>query len=104
MEHSSYEMETRTVTLHQTADYDSDNNMKETTGEDWLDLSILDAEAKPDLVNMDSGIIFDHDDGASMDSMMTNIYMNNNMAIGTNKNGNTVVNGSLAATKLPSNP
>ena len=38
-----------------------------------------------------------------MDSMMTNIYMNNNMAIGTNKNGNTVVNGSLAATKLPSN-
>ena len=34
MEHSSYKMETRTVTLHQTADYDSNDDMKDIEGED----------------------------------------------------------------------
>ena len=67
------------------ANYDSNNDMKDTEGEDWLDLSILDA--KPTLVdlgNMDSGIIFDHGNRASMGLMMTNIYTNNTISVGTN--------------------
>ena len=56
---------------------------------------------------MDSGIIFDHDDRASMGSMMTKVYMNNNMAASTNRHGNMVVNSFSATRKLisaPNNP
>ena len=34
MDHSSYKMETRTVALHQSSNYNSDNNMKDIEGED----------------------------------------------------------------------
>ena len=36
MEHSSYNIDTGTVTLHQLADFNSNNNMKDVEGEDWL--------------------------------------------------------------------
>ena len=91
-------METGTVTLHHSSNYDSNDDMRYIKGEDWLDLLILDAKPKLDLGNMDSGIIFDHDDGASMGSIPTRVYMNNNMAVSTNKNGNTVINGYSATT------
>ena len=84
-------METGAVTLHQNTNYDSDDDMKDIEGGDRLDLLILDAEPKLDLRNMDPGIIFDHDNNASMGLMRTNVYMNNNMAGGT-KNGNTATN------------
>ena len=97
-------MESGTVTLHQSSDCNSDNDMRDIEGEDWIDLSILDAKPKLDLGNMDSGIIFDHDDGASMGSIPTRVYMNNNMAVITKKNGNMAVNGFTATTKLSSDP
>ena len=73
MEHSSYEMGTGMVTLHQFADYDRDDNMRYIEGEDWLDPSILDAKPKLNIGSMDSGIIFNHDDGASMGLMTTKV-------------------------------
>ena len=45
-------MEAGTITLHQSADYNKDNNMRDIEGEDWLDLSILDAEPKLGIGNM----------------------------------------------------
>ena len=102
MDHSSKETETGTVTLHQTADYNNNNDMEDTEGEDWLDLSILDAKPKLDLSNMNSDIIFYHNNGSPIGSMTTNVYMNTNMAGGTNQNGNTVANGFAAAKKLSS--
>ena len=39
-----------------------------------------------------------------MCSMTTEVYINNNMVVSTNKNGNMVVNGSSAAMKLMSTP
>ena len=77
--------------------------MRDIEGEDRLDLSILDAEPMLNLGNMDSGIIFDHDKGASMGSITTNVYINNNMAVSINKNVSMVVNGFSAATELISN-
>ena len=94
MEYSSYDMETRSVTLHQTADYGDDDDMKAIHGEGWIDLLILDAKPKLDLGNMDSGIVFDHGSGASMGSLATRAHMNNNMAGGVNQNGNMAVNDS----------
>ena len=78
--------------------------MRDIEGEDRLDLSILDAEPMLNLGNMDSGIIFDHDKGASMGSITTNVYINNNMAVSINKNVSMVVNGFSATTKLISAP
>ena len=62
MEHSSYIMETRTVTLHHAADCDCDNDddMQDIDGKGWIDLLILDAKPKLDLGNLDSGVVFDH--------------------------------------------
>ena len=104
MEHSAYKMETGMVTPHQSSNYHSDNAMRDIEREDCLNLSILDAESKLDLGNMNSGIIFDHDDGASMGLMTPKVYMNNNMVDSPNKNGDTVVNGFSATTKLISTP
>ena len=98
MEHSSYKMETGIVTLHQTTDYD-DKDMKDMEGEDWIDLSILDAEMKLDIGNMDSEVVFDHDNGASMGSLTTRAYMNNNMPGVVDQNGKTVVSGFMATKK-----
>ena len=38
-----------------------------------------------------------------MGSMTTKVYINNNMAVSTKKNGSRLVNSSTAATKLLSN-
>ena len=50
-------METGTVTLHQRADYDKDNDMNDIDCKGWIDLSILDAKLKLNLSNLDSGFI-----------------------------------------------
>ena len=98
MEHSSYKMKTGIVTLHQTTDYD-DKDMKDMEGEDWIDLSILDAEMKLDIGNMDSEVVLDHDNGASTGSLTTRAYTNNNMAGVVDQNGKTVVSSFMATKK-----
>ena len=102
MEHSSYNTETGIVILLQTAYFDNNNNdVKYIKGEDWVDLLVLDAKPKLDLGNMDSGIIFDHDiNRASISSLTTRVYTNNNMAGGIFQNGSTVVSGFAATTKF----
>ena len=81
MEHSSYKMETGVVILHQTSDYHYDNDLKDMVGEDWINMSILDGKVALNIGAMDSGVIFEHNDEASMDSMNTRAYMiKNNMA------------------------
>ena len=98
MEYSSYDTETRTVTLHQTADYGDDDDMKAIHGEGWIDLLILDAKPKLDLNNLySSGVVFNHDDGASIGSLTTKTCTTNNMAGGGNHKGRHMVSGFAAA-------
>ena len=78
--------------------------MKDMEGEGRINLSILDTKPKLDLSNMDSGIVFDHDDGSSMGSLTTRAYINNSIAGDVNQNGSTVMNSFADATKLSTAP
>ena len=71
MMHSSYEMETGTVTLHQTSNQNNDDDMQDMVGEDWVNMSILESEVILDIGAMDSGVIFDHNDNISLSSVNT---------------------------------
>ena len=84
IQYSSYEVGTRTVTLHPSAGISNvDDNMLDLE-EDWIDMSILDNTATLEIGNMDSGVIFDHDDGDnSMSSVTTAAFAINNMPAGT---------------------
>ena len=82
MVHSSYEMETGTVTLHQTSNQDNNNNMQDMVRKDWIDMSILEGEVTLDISIMDSGVIFDHDENVSLGSMNTKGYMIKNTMAG----------------------
>ena len=53
MIHSSYEIETGTVTLHQTSNQINDDNMQDMVGEDRIDKSILEGEVTLDIDAMD---------------------------------------------------
>ena len=79
MLHSSYDLRSGKVILHQTSDFDINNNVRDMVGEDWIDMSILESTATLEVRTMDSGVIFDHDNNdSSMGSMNTSIFMNNN--------------------------
>ena len=84
IQYSSYEVGTRTVTLHPSAGISNvDNNMLDLE-EDWIDMSILENTATLEIGNMDSGVIFDHDnDVNSMSSVTTAAFARNNMPAGT---------------------
>ena len=69
--HSSYDMETGMVTLHQTSNQNDNDHMQDMVGEDWIDMSILENEATLDIGAMDSGVTFDHDENVSLRSMVT---------------------------------
>ena len=71
MMHSSYKMETGTVTLHQTSNQNNDDDMQDMVGEDWVNMSILESEVILDIGAMDSGVIFDHNDNISLSSVNT---------------------------------
>ena len=79
IEFSSYEISTRTVELHHSSGLDIDDDMKDLE-EDWIDMSILDNTAALEIGNMDSGILFDHDnDENSMSSMTTQAFAQRHM-------------------------
>ena len=60
-------MQTSKVVLHQTRNFDNDDDVKDMVGEDWIDISILKSTATLDIGAMDSGVIFGHDNNdASM--------------------------------------
>ena len=61
MLHSSYDLQSDKVILHQTSNFDIDNDMRDMAGEDWIDMSILENTATLDIGPMDSGVIFDYD-------------------------------------------
>ena len=73
--------------------------MKDINGKGWIKLSILNAGPKLDLGNLDSVVIFDHNNGASMGSLATKLYTTNNMAGGGNSKSNHVVSSFTAAIK-----
>ena len=60
IKHSSYVVATRMVSLHHSSGIDLDDNMKD-MAEDWIDMSILENTAALNIGNMDSGVLFDHD-------------------------------------------
>ena len=79
IEYSSYIVATRTVSLHHSSGIDLDNNMKD-MAEDWIDMSILENTTTLDIRNMDSGVLFDHDnDKNSMSSVNTFAFAQCNM-------------------------
>ena len=59
IEYFSYVVKTRTVSLHHSSGLDLDNDMRD-MAEDWIDMSILENIATIDIGNMDSGILFYH--------------------------------------------
>ena len=83
MEYSSYVVDTRTVNLHTSSGLsNADDDMRDLE-EDWIDMSILENTAVLEIGNMDSGVIFDHDnDENSMSSVTTAVFARNNMPAG----------------------
>ena len=74
VKYSSYVVATRTVSLHHSSGIDLDNDMTD-MAEDWIDISILENTATFDIDNMESGILFDHDnDKNSMSSVNTFVF------------------------------
>ena len=106
MQHSSYDLRSRKVILHQTSDFDIDNDMRNMAEEDWIDMSIFESTAALDVGAMDSGVIFDHDnDDGSLGSVTINIFMNNNTPHGTECcNATTTVNGFATSSNLTGTP
>ena len=80
IQYSSYEVGTRTVTLHPSAGISNVDDDMLDLEEDWIDMSILNNTAALEIGNMDSGVIFDHDDGDnSMSSVTTAAFARSNM-------------------------
>ena len=102
MQHPSHDLQSRKVTLHHTSDFDIDNNMRDMTGEDWIDMSIFETTATLDIGSMDSGVIVDYDnDKGSLGSVTTNIFISNNMPDGDERsNTKNTVNGFATASNL----
>ena len=74
IEHSSYKVATRTVSLHHSSGIDLDDDMKD-MAEDWIDMLIVENTATLHIGNMDLGVLFDHDnDKNSMSSVNTFVF------------------------------
>ena len=64
-----YVVKTRTFSLQHTSSLDLDDDMRD-IAEGWIDMSILESTATLDIRNMDSGVLFNHDnDENSMSSV-----------------------------------
>ena len=99
-------MQTSKVVLHQTRNFDNDDDVKDMVGEDWIDISILKSTATLDIGAMDSGVIFGHDNNdASIWLVNMRVYMKNNTPDSVRySNGTTTVNGFVAVRNLIGTP
>ena len=106
MEHSSYDLQLRKVTLHHISNFDIDSNMRDMAGDDWINMSIFKTTAILDVGAMDSGVIFDYaDNDGSLGSVTTSIFMNNNTLGGAGRrNATNTVHGLAAASNLTGTP
>ena len=74
IEHSSYVIATQTVSLHHLSGISLNDDMKD-MAEDWIDMSILENTAALIIRNMDSVVLFNHENNKnSMSSVNTFVF------------------------------
>ena len=79
---ATYVVEMRTVSLHHSSGIGIADDMKDLE-EEWIDMPILDNTTALEVGNMDSGILFDHDNGEnSMSSVTTHAFTQRNKPAG----------------------
>ena len=103
--HSSCEMESGMVALHQTSDQNNDDNIQDMVGEDWINILILEGKVIVDIDAMDSGVIVDHNDNIFLSSVNTMGYTTKNTMAGVaHINGKATMTGFKGAKNLTSTP
>ena len=85
-------------------DLDKDDDMKDTDGKDWTDMSILNTKPKLDCGVIDSCTILYHNEATSMGSMCTQTYMANMSGESPQKINEHMVTGFAVATATGTTP